>query len=785
MDILRHRPLFLWCALFMTASVAGAFLPTAWAGLLGGMFLGGMGVFLLWRCIRRDRYRALVALVAVLSACLGLLQSRHSFYHSEAADLRSLAHTTVHVTGVVTDSRGSGGYLSSYALSLETVNGEKAEGLTLLTCHYLSVLRPGNRVDLVAEAVPLSEASGDGYDAMTLVGDGYVMGLLSEDEADVRILAEESGLWSVRAGNLRRRLSARLDLLVGREGGGLPSALLLGDKTYLSDRIRRDFTRAGVSHLLAISGLHLTLLFGLLAGFLARIGLPKRLRAVLLGAGVLGYLILLGFPPSATRAAVMLGMTYLSHLVFAQADALTSLGVAGALILAVTPYAAADAGFWMSFLATLGILTVMPLVQSYLDRPARKALPRWWSFLRADLLRGVSALAVGLVAVSFTAFIVAAVIGELGVLSPLSTILLTPFCTLILVLSLLCLPLFGTAAGSLLGVAVGGVSRISLELTERMSAPSWVVVSLRSPTVAPAVLTITAVMTAAVLLLLVVRLPARGRILVLFPLVAGWMAVGGVLTVHSLRTEGEWSVTYLQPSTVSESLVMVSGGKGVVCDLSNGSLSAMMASAAEARLMGANELAVFMLTHYHTRTPGALDTLLQRETVRALWLPYPMDEEEYELLLSCAEKAENEGVPLYLFREGEPMRIFGNGVAQVERSAMDRSEQPVLLISLERESPAGGSSRLVYCGSAVFESDLAKGAEALVREADTVIFGSHGPLFKKPFGAGLVLREGASVILSEHGNVAAYLDPVCLPEGGDLWRGQKRWILNPSERGGS
>ena len=60
--------------------------------------------------------------------------------------------------------------------------------------------------------------------------------------------------------------------MTGDESRGLPSALLLGDKTYLSDSTRRDFSRAGVSHLLAISGLHVTLIFGMLAVFLRLIG---------------------------------------------------------------------------------------------------------------------------------------------------------------------------------------------------------------------------------------------------------------------------------------------------------------------------------------------------------------------------------------------------------------------------------------------------------------------------------------------------------------------------------
>lgn len=781
MDILRHRPLFCGCLVFMTVLVAGAFLQPAGMWLLGGSLTAGALLFAFIRFRRRESPRACAALIGAALACLALARGYQTFQSPDTMALRSLEHTTARITGVITDRRGSGGYMTAYTLSLDTVNGAENESLVILTCSYPADLRPGNRVELEAEVLPLSEAAGDSYDALSLAGDGYVAGLLSEDESAVILLEEDSGLWRARAGNLRRMLSARLDLTVGREGGGLPSSLLLGDRSRLEDSARRDFARAGVAHLLAISGLHMTILFGAFAGCLGLLGVPKRLRALILCGGMAGYLLLLGFPPSATRAAIMLGVTFLSHFFFARADSLTSLGLAGGLILAVTPYAVADAGFWMSFLATLGLVTLMPVVQASLDRPARKSLPLWRSILRARLLRVLSALAVGILAVSFTLFVVATVIGELSLLSPLSTLLVTPLCGAILLLSLLCLPLTGTAAGGVIGYLIGEICGISLRLTRWLAAPSWVVVSLREPSIASVVMGIAALMTAATLVLLVVRLPAGRRGWVLAPLLAGWLTLGSVLAVHGVMTRDRVAVTYLQPSAVSEAMVLVSGREGFICDLSNGSLSALTSAADEAKQQGATELGAVMLTHYHGRTSGALDTLLARETVRSLWAPIPQNEEEYDILLSLAEKAEGAGVVLFLYRDGETVPVLGKGEARLARTYIERSQQPVLLVSVDMPSEGGGEERLAYCGSAVFESDLAEEAEAWLSDADVVIFGSHGPILKRPFGAGLSLARDCSVILSAFGDTAAYVEPACLPEGGSIWKGQKRWSIRTSQ----
>jgi competence protein ComEC len=698
-----------------------------------------------------------------------------TFHGATATRLHALEQTTVQVEGVVTDRRGTGGNMTSYTLSLSAVDGEETSGTALLTCHYVSDLQPGFAVVLEATVIPLAEAAGDGYDATALRGDGYIVGLLSESEESVTITHENSTILSVRAGKLRRALSARLELVTGAGAQGIPAALLLGDQSNLSDEIRRDFARTGVSHLLAISGLHMTLLFGLLALFLQLIRVHKRARAVLLGISTLAYLLLLGFPPSATRAVIMLGVTYLSHLLSERADPLTSLGLAGAVILAITPYAVADAGFWMSFLATLGLVTLMPLLSRWLSTEGAKEPLLLRTVLRG-LVKLATAILVGIVAVSFTLFVVAVVIGEASILSPVATLLLTPFCAVILLLSLGCIPFMNTALGVLLGGVIEQVCALMTDLTAWLARPSWVVVSLRHPAVVP----LAAVMTAVLLLLLVVRLPSRRQWTVVLPLFVGWIAIGSVLGIHHLITQDEVDVTYLQPSTQSDALVLVSGNEGFVCDLSNGSLSSMTAAAREAKRQGATELSVFMLTHYHTRTSGALVSLLARETVRALWLPVPADEEDYYLLLACLEKAEAAGVPVYMYAPGETLRVFEQGSLTLETASLGRSVQPVLLVSLDVSDGDTGKDRLVYCGSAVFESDLADVAAELISSADAVIFGSHGPLFKAPYGEGLDLNRPREIIFSAYGDTAAWFAPAGLPEGTSMWLGQKRLILYQS-----
>ncbi len=796
MDLLRHRPLFLWCAGFMSASAGGFFLfyrrssrlaAEPWLILVPTLAVALCGVLIgVWIGKRRIR-PAVIAAVTFLLVIAGLLRSYDTFAGEDVVYLYQLEQARVSVSATVTERRGEGGFLSSFVLELASVNDVPIDGSALLTCHYPAEIEPGEIVRMSATVIPLSEAAGDGYDAAMLLGDGFVIGLLSEDETDVMDAREAPRSWRMTIERARRTLALRLNLMA--DGAyGLPSALLLGERGELDDAVRRDFSRAGIAHMLAISGLHMTLLFGLLEGVLRFLRVPKRWRPILLGAAAVGYLILLGFPPSATRAVFMLGMVYVSGMVRVRADPLTSLGLAGTLILAVTPYAVADAGFWMSFFSALGLIVMAPLMNRRFDQRADRRMDeagdasavsrrRWyglWEGLKRGITRVMYGVFVGVIASTFTLFLVAAFIGEMGILSPVATLVLTPLCSMILLLSPLALLLYETPLAPLLGGFLRLAGRGMAAIAEWMAEPSWTVISLTHPAIVP--LAIIGLLS--VWILLCVRLPARRRGLILLPVLLCWLAVGGVLTADGWLTRGEMEVTYLQPSSRSDALVLVEGYEAVICDLGGGSLTSLNHSAHEASRRGATEVAVLLLTRFDSRTAGALSVFLQRETVRALWMPVPTDEEEYYRLLGCVEKAESAGVPVTLYHAGEDMTIFGDDRLTFWRTDMERSARSVWVMALDTALPEGHAERMVYCGSAVFESDLAETATRLVAEADTVIFGNCGPLPKATFGADLAFRESAAIIFSAEGQIVGYFDAASLPASVSLWRGQKRFSIS-------
>lgn len=761
MNLFRYRPLFLCSAVFMGAASVG-YLCTGWVKilLLGLLSLCALTLVAVHALRVRDRYRFALTLVAIAVAAVALVESYVTIdLRSDAADTYVGHEYAMEVT--VTAEGGSGARLSTYTVQVERMDGEPVDHAAYMTCYQPMDLHLGDRIAVTAKVISPEQVAGGKRAAYALMADGISFGIEVYGE-DYTLLASEVGGLSLRLARLRRDLAVRLDLLCGEDAAGLPAALLLGERGGIPLTVERDFSRAGVAHMLAISGMHMSLLFGILAVILRALGLSPRLRAIVLGSLALAYLVFLDFPPSASRSIIMLGMTYLAHLCSARADTLTSLGVAGALILLISPASVADVGFWMSFSSAFGLVTLMSLWRTSPAAPIGQSgrgacLRRFLGSVRRLGRWGLTALISGAVAMTTSLWITVGVLGEISLLSPVSTLLLTPLMAFVLLVTLLLLPLMTTPLGGWIAQAIATACRLMVHIAERMADVSWGVVSLR----AGGVFAVIVIMTAVLLLLMAFHLPRRE--MVLLPVLVGWIVIAVIEGIAAECGQDRLAVSYIRPSSRSEMLVVTQGQKAVICDLSDGSYNALSDAAAQAETAGATAIETVMLTHYHARVVGSLERLLMRETVHTLWLPMPSGEDDYYIMLACADMAKERGVEVTVYDLGTPLTVFGKATLRVDRASIDRSSQPTFLLSLDADGEEGdGGEILTLCGSSVFESSLGDAARRAAMQADTVIFGNHGPVTKEPV-ADLSKSRASRIILSDAG-AAAWLPRNYLPD---------------------
>ncbi len=197
---------------------------------------------------------------------------------------------------------------------------------------------------------------------------------------------------------LRARAEAALAAGPPAREAALLRGMALGEDEALTQEVRLDFRRAGLSHLVAASGQNVVLLCALAAPFLALAGLGLRARLLVL-LGLVGlYVPLAGGGPAIQRAGIMGAAGIVAALAGRPASRWYALGLAAAATLALDPRAARDPGWQMSFAAVLAILLVVPRLR---ESALARRLPRPLAEVAAVTLAASLATA-PLIALHFT-----------------------------------------------------------------------------------------------------------------------------------------------------------------------------------------------------------------------------------------------------------------------------------------------------------------------------------------------------------------------------------------------
>lgn len=151
--------------------------------------------------------------------------------------------------------------------------------------------------------------------------------------------------------------------LLGEKNGATASAMVLGRKKGMDSEVKALYQGAGISHLLVISGLHLSLIGAGLFGLLKKVRLPVALSAGISTWILIVYAQLTGMGISTRRALVMFLLFLAAGLLKRTPDLPTSLAVAALLLLVPKPQRILDAGFQLSFSAVIGIAVMIPVLQ--------------------------------------------------------------------------------------------------------------------------------------------------------------------------------------------------------------------------------------------------------------------------------------------------------------------------------------------------------------------------------------------------------------------------------------
>lgn len=290
------------------------------------------------------KFKTLVALILIFFAGTGMSYLGQALYN-----VKSYSNSVAVVGRVSDDITEESGY---YRVLVEDVfvNGEGAKNISLfISRDNSSQIKAGDRIAFESDLTKVSLWTLESFNSHYYRNN---IGYTSSCKISNIIVTDG---WTTVDEKVRLSVKEALQNNMSQENASICYGLLFGDKNGIDGSVKIAFQKAGVVHILAVSGLHVSFIVGLVYGLLKLCKVNRYVRFILTSLFIVFFAYLCNFSPSVLRAGIMATVFLLSQLLGRRYDTLTSLGLAGTIIIIFSPLSAYDVGFLLSIYCVLGI----------------------------------------------------------------------------------------------------------------------------------------------------------------------------------------------------------------------------------------------------------------------------------------------------------------------------------------------------------------------------------------------------------------------------------------------
>lgn len=236
-----------------------------------------------------------------------------------------------------------------------------------------TTLKIGYKVKAAGSYAPLEEASNPGQFDQKAYYEARGIGMVLK-KAKLTVIEAKENIFFQKLYELRSFWAQNLEKITGKEEAALLKAMLLGEKSSLKKEQKELYQSGGISHILAISGLHISLVGMLLYRFLRKKKRSYPFSALVSGSCMVVYGFLTGFGVSAKRAVFMFLVYLGAELLGETYDVVSALALSGLLILAEQPLQLFQCGFQLSFLSVGAVALGYPALQKRLGWKKKAAM---------------------------------------------------------------------------------------------------------------------------------------------------------------------------------------------------------------------------------------------------------------------------------------------------------------------------------------------------------------------------------------------------------------------------
>ena len=351
-----------------------------------------------------------------------------------------LDQRTVAVSGTVKDRQIKNGtfqiFLSDVSFCEDAYTGEsvresfpeKAKGIVVVlrdTKDATELVKIGSKVAARGVFTPFDRPRCEGmFDARSY----YMIRGYEGRLVRAKITGVSHGYATIREG-LRRVRDASFSILrenMSAEDAGLVAAMTLGDKTELDPEIKELYQNAGISHVLALSGLHIASVGLAFLKIMKKTGIPGSIASPVAFSLIAMYSVMTGMSVSTVRAMIMFSLFILANMLGRTYDLLSAAALSALIVVIADRFYIYDSGFLLSFGAVVGIACVCPMLEGIPASLGKKGTP---CALYRSVCVSLSVLVVTMpvTGTSFMQFSLCSVIINLAVIPLMGVVLFTGF----------------------------------------------------------------------------------------------------------------------------------------------------------------------------------------------------------------------------------------------------------------------------------------------------------------------------------------------------------------------
>lgn len=311
----------------------------------------------------------IISIIPMVVSCI-VMQYKESKY----AKFQSNISQHIKFIGTVIEEEKESEYYNNYIVKVNNIN-EKENYKNI--CLLIKIKKNKNTENKKLKYGDLIFISGlfehattrrnyKGFDYSQYLKTKNIYGICKTDVNSLKVLKENScfvtNMW---INKLRNALKNNLRTLLPSDTASIAIALFLGDSSLIEDTQKQTFSNASLSHVLAISGMHVTYVIVGCSWILNRF--DKRKSKYVFIVFLIFFAQLAGGSPSVIRAVIMSSIMIASKIFYRKSDVINNISISCLIILIMNPYNILNLGFQLSFLGTLGIVLFNKKIEEYLD----------------------------------------------------------------------------------------------------------------------------------------------------------------------------------------------------------------------------------------------------------------------------------------------------------------------------------------------------------------------------------------------------------------------------------